>query len=72
MKEQLVSDITTVHALVFFDFRANSWSNQDIFELKIICTPMEIIPEKFNTLELAVLEELANKQTHRRTGTLLP
>ena len=39
----------------------------DVFQPKTICTPMGIIPRKFNSLGLAVLEVIANKQTKSQT-----
>ena len=56
MKSVLIIEGSTA---IFFYFPANVFLNP-----KTICTPGGTIPQNFCLLELAVSEELGNKQTH--------
>ena len=60
MKSVLIIEGSTA---IFFYFPANVFLNP-----KTICTPGGTIPQNFCLLELAVSEELGNKQTHSLTS----
>ena len=71
MKSEVVREGSSVHALVFFCFSANSSMNPDVFSLKPSASQGELcLKISAHSSGLVVLGELGNKQTDRLTHSL--